>query len=208
MELRLVVEGLPPTDSAQSPAHPVVAVELEFDTDWTARHELVQEGGRWIASGKVEFLPKTDNPKRLTDRLRKAASLERHLPRIERLVANAIALDSRFLGDWWEVLSYEWQMSGPRSRRGRKAQLDADEIGRLQTDEGLSLPEIAERFGVHKKTPGNILYRARKRQIPALRDEESAKARKGRTKPGKAKDRNREHLGYRAARPSFRAGWS
>ena len=70
-------------------------------------------------------------------------------------------------------MSYDWQMSGPRSRRGRKAKLDADEIARLQTEEGLSLPEIAQRFGVHKKTPGNVLHRARKRQIPALPDDDS-----------------------------------
>jgi lambda repressor-like predicted transcriptional regulator len=171
MELRLVIEGLPPTDSAQSP-DPDVAVELEFDSDWTARHGLVREGDRWLASGNVEFVPKTENPKPLTYRLKRLASLDRHLPRIETLIANAIALDTRLQGDWLEILSYDWQLSGPRSRRGRKTKITADEIARLQM-EGLTLPEIAERFGVHKKTPANVLHQARKRQIPALPNEDA-----------------------------------
>lgn len=170
MELRLVIEGVPPTESAQPP--PDVAVELEFDSDWTARHELVRYGDRWIASGNVEFIPKIEKPKPLTYRLKRAASLDRHLVRAEKLVAAAIALDTRFKGDWAELLSYDWQISRPRSRRGRKAQITADEIARLRTEEGLSLPEIAERFGVHKKTPGNILHHVRKRQIPTLPDED------------------------------------
>jgi lambda repressor-like predicted transcriptional regulator len=93
------------------------------------------------------------------------------LARVEELIANAIALDTRLKGDWAEILSYDWQMSRPRSRRGRKTQITADEIARLQS-EGLSLPEIADRFGVHKKTPGNVLHQARKRQIPVLPDDD------------------------------------
>ena len=170
--LRLVIEGLPPSGSTQPPGDPDVAVELEFDSDWTARHRLVRKGGRWIASGDVEFLPETDNPNRLTSRLRRSASLERHLPRIERLIAKAIALDSRFLGDWWEVLSYDWQMSAPRSRRGRNPKLDADEIARLQTEEGLTLAEIAGKFTQPRpRRPG----RRRRRSGRSLRAGGSAR---------------------------------
>jgi lambda repressor-like predicted transcriptional regulator len=118
----------------------------------------------------VDFTKRAKTPQPLTDRLRRSASLERHLPRVERLVADAVALDTRLVGDWWEVLALDWQATGPRSRRGKKAKIDADEIDRLR-GEGLSLPEIAERLGVHPKTPGNVLYRARQRQIPALPDD-------------------------------------
>lgn len=165
MALRLVIEGSPPNA-------PKVVVELDFHDDWTAVHELVRQDARWVPSGTVEFTERSGNPTVLTTRLRRSASLERHLPRVERLIADAVALDTRLTGDWWEILAYDWQMTGPRSRRGRTAKIDADEIDRLRTEEGLSLPEIAEIFGVHRKTPGNVLFRARQRQIPALPDDE------------------------------------
>jgi hypothetical protein len=86
--------------------------------------------------------------------------------RVTVLLRDAIALDESFKdgGRLWEVIVYDWGVEAPRSRRGRKRTIDPQEIDRLMSS-GMSAKDVAEKFGVHPKTPFNVLNRHRKRQI-------------------------------------------
>ncbi len=144
-----------------------MTVELDFDPAWTAVHRLVRQQGTWIAAGAPTFQPRhegmRDEP---TARARRRANIDRHRHRIGSLTRSAVALDEAFKdgGRLWEVLAYEWQITAPRSRRGRRTELDADTIDRLMSD-GKSAKEIAAMYGIHEKTPFNVLNKARKRGI-------------------------------------------
>jgi hypothetical protein len=53
----------------------------------------------------------------------------------------------------------------PRSRRGRKPEIDPDEIKRLQEDERLTYKQIAGRLRKHPKSLGNVVHKSRQRKI-------------------------------------------
>jgi hypothetical protein len=158
MALRLVVEGVPGEE-------PDVTVELDFDPDWTAIHELVRRAGTWVASGDVGYRPRREGiGGEPTARAKRRANLDRHRARIDALLRNGIALDVRLQGSMWELLSYDWKITAPRSRRGRRGKVDADEVDRLLS-QGHTVEDVAAMYGVHPKTPSNALHRARKREI-------------------------------------------
>lgn len=87
-------------------------------------------------------------------------------PPIDKLIRSAVALDDAFKcgGRLWTVIAYDWRITAPRSRRGRKTALDANIVERLMS-EGRTAKEIATMYGVHEKTPYNIRNKARKRRI-------------------------------------------
>jgi len=158
MALRLVVEG-------HKGHAPDVTVELDFDPSWTAIHRLVREHGTWMPSGEVVYQSSERNPPPLTERDKRRANFDRHRDRVEALIDEAIALDEAFTeGDrLWDVICFDWQLRDSRSRRGRKRRIDPDEVDRLMS-EGMSVKDIARKFGVHEKTPYNALQRMRKRR--------------------------------------------
>jgi len=144
-------------------------VEIDFDPDWTSRHRIVLEKGRWIPSPEVEFVPARKDVRGQPTARRKRAGrriLESHLPRIERLLTEALDHDDDFrsLGRWRTVVSDRFGITAPRSRRGRRPKVDPDEVRRLQ-DGGLSNREIGEQLGIHEKTVANVVHKRRKRTL-------------------------------------------
>jgi hypothetical protein len=112
------------------------------------------------------LVPQFDrNKEEIVDALRRTrdpverASLRKELENLER-DQNRLLAD-----DWRVVISDQWEVTAPRSRRGRKPEVDPAEIERLQKEEGLSYKGIADRLGKHPKTFGNVVHKARKRKI-------------------------------------------
>jgi len=143
-----------------------VTVELEFHRDWTAVHRLVRDHGSWVASGEVEFLPRRDGVQgEPLARDKRRANLDRHRHRVDALLREAIALDesSRKAGRLWEVIVYDWRVEAPRSRRGRPRRWIPRD--RRPHVERMTAREVAELYGVHPKTPLNVLSKSRMRKI-------------------------------------------
>ncbi len=158
MVLRVVVSGEPGGD-------PEVFAELDFEEDWTAHHELVRKRGQWVHSGLTVYThTAADEPVEPTGRQKRAANVDRHLPRLRKLLSQGLDPRLGAHGEWAEMLIYEWDLSGPRSRRGRQAELDPQEIDRLMTS-GMTTREIAEKFGVHPGSIRNAMTRHRKRDV-------------------------------------------
>jgi hypothetical protein len=159
-ELRLIVEG-------EEEGDPCVTVELDFHSDWTAIHRLVREKGSWVAAPEITFRPRHDSVVGAAPKARdqRRANLDRHRPRIDELLRAAMELEDVFReNSLYDLIVYEWGIEAPRSRRGRKPEVDPDEVDRLLS-EGLSASEVAARLGVHPKTPFNTLNKSRKRKI-------------------------------------------
>lgn len=170
-ELRLVIRG-------RAGHEPTIHVEIQLGPDWIARHEIRRENGVWMVSAAKAYLPRSPTPSRLTARLKKKATVHRHLPRIERLLNEALALDDRLQTDaarrplldrsdqtdpWWDRLVQDWDMSKLRSPRGRAPAINPRVIERM-LEEGLTYREIGKRLGVHRQSVCRAISTDRKRR--------------------------------------------
>lgn len=158
-QLRLVIEGQPG-------AEPTVVIEIQLGRDWIARHNISREKGVWMLSAAHDFVPRRDTPEPLTARLKRKATVHPHLPRIERLLEDALVLDRKLdpaMPPWWERLVLDWDMSKLRSPRGRATKINPREIERM-LEEGLTYRQIADRLGVHRQSVYRAISTDRKRR--------------------------------------------
>lgn len=158
-QLRLVIEGNPGEV-------PTFLVEIQLGPDWIARHQIVPERGVWMVCAAHEYVARHDQPAALTVRLKRKATIHPHLPRIQRLLDEAmehdLALDLKT--PWWERLVADWRISKLRSPRGRTAKINPREVEQL-VDEGLSYRQIGDLLGVHRKSVDRAMRRDRKRSL-------------------------------------------
>jgi hypothetical protein len=138
---------------------------IVIDDDWLAVHEIQDLKGVWTPVGTPTYEPQHENVLgKPTERQKRRGNIDAHRSRIHAALADAFELDEALEGhgDMRELLAGKFGITAPRSRRGRTRQVDAGEIERLKK-EGLSDAEIADRLGVHPKTPANVRHKQRGR---------------------------------------------
>lgn len=160
-ELRLIVVGKRDADLPDS-----VVVEIDIGDEWTATHQIERVHGVWTPMGDPTFRNRTaELAVRPTARLRRAASLEPHRQRLHDLLVEAFAQDFelwREQASWFDRVAVRWRMTAPRSRRGRRSKIDADEAERL-LKKGRSYKEIEAAIGAKKKSTANKISKNKRR---------------------------------------------
>lgn len=159
-DLDLVVEGL--RDEL-----PEVHVEFDVDSDWRVRHPIERINGVWTPARDPVFMPRHGKTRAggPTVRQRKAGSLDRHRQRLDDLLRTALDEDEeiwREKATWSEVVSHGWRVTAPRSRRGRAAEIDTDEVERLR-EEGLTYRQIEQKTGALPKSASNKVSKNKRR---------------------------------------------
>jgi len=127
-----------------------------------------------MVSEARRFLPRTDDAERLTARLTRRATIHQHLPRIERLLDDALNLDRELdlepdtkltqVRPWWETLAYDWRVSKLRSRRGRAPKINPRQVEEM-VDKGMTYEQISSMLGVHRQSIFKAMKRDRGREL-------------------------------------------
>jgi len=163
-DLRLIIEGSPNEE-------PSVSVEIGLGPDWIALHDIERQQGVWTVSAAKDFAPRVEKATRLTARLQRQATVHCYVPRINRLLTEALDLDRELnlhaapkLAPWWDRLVDDWGLSELRSRRGRAPRINPQEVERLAS-EGLTYRQIGQLRGAHRKSVYRAMNTARKRYL-------------------------------------------
>jgi hypothetical protein len=146
-----------------------VEASVELDSDWLLLQRFHRHKGAWVAVGKPE-LRHPDDPKREAGARMRKRTIDRHVPRINQLLRDALRIDDSLheVPQWRTVIAGRWRMSEIRSRRGGKRELDPDEIGARLAKGGDfdTLPRIAAELGnYHPQSLKNTRHRAKRRSL-------------------------------------------
>lgn len=141
-------------------------VEWSLNDSWLARETFVEDKGAWMPSGNPVLVCNGDESKRPTARLSRGAGFDSQVERLGALLAEALRMDGALNREarWSEMLVDVWGLTAPRSRRGRKREVDPSEIEELRRD-GDDLYRIAAEQGFSSRQAlSNCLYRDKQRR--------------------------------------------
>jgi hypothetical protein len=135
--------------------------------NWVASDTLIKQNGAWMPSGDPSVRHARDESRAPTVRLVRAAGLDCEVSRIGQLLREAIRIDATLNegAPWSRSLLEDWRLTAPRSRRGRKREVDPNEVERRRGD-GDDLYRIAADLGFSsRQVLSNARYRDRQRRL-------------------------------------------